>query len=114
MVVTGQDADDQNLKYINEGKQSMTVFKALASEAVVAEALTEAIIEGKEPNDEWIAPKKFDFEVRLDTEQYDNGEKKVPSLLLTPMVITKDNIEEELIKPGYYVKDENGDVKAAN
>lgn len=112
VVITGQDADVPNLKYIEEGRQTMTVYKALPNEAVVALALTEAVIEGAEPDDSWIESQKFGFDVRLDTKQYDNGEKKVPSLLLAPVMITKDNIDKELIKPGYYKRTKDGEFKA--
>ena len=37
-----------------------------------------------------------------DTESYDNGRLVVPSYLLTPVVITKDNVESELVESGFY------------
>lgn len=38
-IITGQDGDEANLKNIVDGKQSMTVYKAVANEAVVTLAL---------------------------------------------------------------------------
>lgn len=37
-----------------------------------------------------------------DTESYDNGMKVVPSFLLDPVVITKDNVKEQLVDSGFY------------
>ena len=33
---------------------------------------------------------------------------KCPSFLLVPTVVTKDNMEEELVDTGYYTKDDDG------
>ena len=36
-----------------------------------------------------------------DTETYDNGEKVVPSFLLTPEVVVKDDVQTKLIDSGF-------------
>ena len=113
VVVTGQDADQPNLKNIIDGKQSMTVYKALSNEAVVALALGKAIMEGQDPKEELIEASDWDFDCVYDTESYDNGKIVVPSYLLEPIVITKDNIQTELIDTGYYVIGEDGYPVAA-
>ena len=41
-----------------------------------------------------------------DTETYDNGVKVVPSYLLEPLPVTKENWEERLIDTGYYTMDQ--------
>ncbi|MEI3348263.1 MAG: substrate-binding domain-containing protein [Dysosmobacter sp.] len=51
-IITGQDGDEANLKNIVDGKQSMTVYKAVANEAVVTLALAQAILNGEEPGEE--------------------------------------------------------------
>ena len=79
----------------------MTVFKAVANEAVVTVAIAELLIQGKTP-DAALAD-TFDCECAYDTSSYDNGTGTIPSYLLVPSVVTVDNIEEELVTPGYYV-----------
>lgn len=43
-----------------------------------------------------------------DTETYDNGVKVVPSYLLEPVSVDKDNVEKTLVETGYYTKEELG------
>ena len=114
VIVTGQDGDEANLKNIVDGKQTMTVYKAVANEAVATIDLGEAILKGEEPGADLIekAGWKTSFDVTYDDEQYDNGVKKVPSYLLTPTVVTKDNIQKELVDTGYYTMGEDGYPKA--
>ncbi len=40
------------------------------------------------------------------TKDYDNGEKVVPSYLLNPVIVNKDNYKKELIDTGYYTADQ--------
>ena len=56
----------------------------------------------------------WDFSCKYDTKTYDNGKKVVPSYLLTPVVVTKDNLQKELIDTGYYKLDKKGYPKNAN
>ena len=46
VYITGQDGDVANLKNIKDGIQSMTVYKAVANEAVVTLDLAKAILNG--------------------------------------------------------------------
>ncbi len=108
IVITGQDADEANLKRIMDGKQSMTVYKALHNESVVTIALGMEILNGEKPGEELISNSNWDFECEYDTRSYDNGKKIVNSYLLSPIVITKENIQEELIDKGIYEMDEQG------
>ena len=39
-------------------------------------------------------------------EDYDNGVKIVPSYLLQPVIVVKDNITQELVDSGYWTEDE--------
>ena len=48
-IITGQDGDEANLANIIDGKQSMTVYKAVANEAVVTLDVGMAIMDGKTP-----------------------------------------------------------------
>ena len=108
VIVTGQDGDEANLKNLVDGKQTMTVYKAVANEAVATLDLGDAILNGKKTDGSLIDEAKWNFEVKYDTESYDNGQKKVPSFLLTPTVVTKENIQEALVDPGYYTMDDQG------
>ena len=91
-LITGQDGDVANLKNILDGKQAMTVYKAVANEAVVTLKLVKSVLDGNTPDES--LTKEFDCECSYDTDSYDNGTGKIPSYLLTPEVITKDNYKE--------------------
>jgi len=105
-IITGQDGDQANLKNIVDGKQSMTVYKAVANEAVVTMALAQAMLSGETPSDALAST--FSFPCTYDTKSYDNGTGVIPSYLLTPTVVTKDNIQTALIDTGYYTMGSDG------
>ena len=107
VLITGQDGDEANLANIVDGKQSMTVYKAVANEAVVTVDLADAILKGETPNGDLIKSAGWTFDCTYDTESYDNNNGKVPSYLLVPTVVTKDNIQKELVDTGYYTMDGN-------
>ncbi len=100
VLITGQDGDEINLQYINEGKQSMTIFKPGENEAQVTFELTLAVLDGETPNAVFLEDKDWDFEVEFDNYTFSNGSKVVPSYLLSPVLVTKDNMEEMLSKYG--------------
>ena len=108
---TGQDGDEANLANIVDGKQSMTVYKNVANEAVVTLELAKAMLSG-ETVDASLCD-KFGVDCAYDTESYETSAgTKCPSFLLVPSVITKDNLTD-LVDTGLYVQD--GDyLKAAN
>jgi len=104
-IITGQDGDEANLANIIDGKQSMTVYKAVANEAVATLDLGIAILGGQKPNADLIKSAGWKFDCTYDTESYDNKKAKIPSYLLVPTVVTKDNIQKELVDTGYYKMD---------
>lgn len=108
VVITGQDGDEANLKNIVDGKQSMTVYKAVANEAVATLDLAVAILNGETPDESLISNSGWDFDCSYDTKSYDNGTGIIPSYLLVPTVVTKDNLDDALVTPGYYTKDSDG------
>ena len=109
VLITGQDGDEANLANIVDGKQSMTVYKAVANEAVVTLDLAEAMLKGDTIDDSLITNSKWDFDCAYDTESYETSEgHKCPSFLLVPTVVTKDNMKEELVDTGYYTQDDDG------
>ncbi len=80
-VVTGQDSEVESVKSIMAGEQYSTINKD--TRVLVAQAITmvKALQAGSEP------------EVN-DTESYHNGKKIVPSFLLPPVIVTKENAAE--------------------
>ena len=98
-IVTGQDGDIANLRNIVDGKQSMTVYKNVSDEAGVSIEVSKAILSGKTPDAGLVSSLKA--EATYDTESYDNGVKVVPSYLLVPYVITKDDLQK-LVDTGLY------------
>ena len=108
VLVTGQDGDEANLANIVDGKQSMTVYKAVANEAVVTLDVAEALLNGQTPDASLIEASGWTFDCAYDTESYDNGTGIIPSYLLVPTVVTKDNMVQELVDTGYYTQDGNG------
>ncbi|MFV0466957.1 MAG: substrate-binding domain-containing protein [Lachnospiraceae bacterium] len=113
-IITGQDGDEANLKNILDGKQSMTVYKAVANEAVVTLNLAMAILNGETPNESLITDSGWEFSCVYDTESYDNGTGVIPSYLLTPDVVTKDNYKELLVDTGYYTEGSDGYLVPSN
>ena len=98
-IVTGQDGDIANLKNIVDGKQSMTVYKNVSDEAGVTLEVSKAILSGQTPDASLLD--SLSAEATYDTSSYDNGVKTVPSYLLVPYVITKDNLDK-LVDTGLY------------
>ncbi|WP_062014569.1 multiple monosaccharide ABC transporter substrate-binding protein [Aureimonas sp. AU4] len=92
-VVSGQDAEVPSVKSIENGQQYSTIFKDTRELAKVTVDMIDAMGNGKEP------------EVN-DTKTYDNGVKVVPSYLLKPVLVTKDNIKATLVDSGYYTADQ--------
>ncbi|MBD0281776.1 MAG: sugar ABC transporter substrate-binding protein [Thermoleophilaceae bacterium] len=87
---TGQDAELAAIQRILVGEQYMTVYKAIKPEAEAAAELAVALARGED------APKG------LVNDKVDNGQEQVPSVLLKPVAVTKDNINETVIKDGFW------------
>ena len=92
-VVTGQDAEVASVKSILAGEQYSTIFKDTRELAKVTVTMIKDIAAGKKP------------EVN-DTKTYDNGVKVVPSYLLNPVPVTKENVKPALVDTGYYTESE--------
>ena len=115
VIITGQDGDVANLRNIKDGVQSMTVYKAVANEAVVTLDLAKAILDGKTADASLISASGWGFECAYDTDSYETTPgHKCPSFLLVPDVVTADNMEEKLVTPGYYVVGADGYLEATN
>jgi len=92
-VVTGQDAEAASIKLIVSGEQYSTILKDTRDLAKVAADMVDAVLTGNEP------------EIN-DTETYDNNVKIVPSYLLVPYTVTKDNYQELVIDSGYLTEED--------
>lgn len=115
VIITGQDGDVANLRNIKDGVQSMTVYKAVANEAVVTLDLAKAILDGKTADASLISGAGWGFDCAYDTESYETTPgNKCPSFLLVPDVVTADNMEEKLVTPGYYKVGADGYLEATN
>jgi D-xylose transport system substrate-binding protein len=90
--VTGQDATLEGIQNIVAGDQCMTVYKAVKKEADAAAKLAIALAKGEQPP--------------ATDATTDNGTKKVPSILLEPVPVTKDNISEYMGEPDFPKKEE--------
>jgi D-xylose transport system substrate-binding protein len=88
--ISGQDADLAAVKRVIAGTQTVTVYKPLKLIASEAAKLAVALIKGDKPA----------YNAKLD-----NGKKQVDSLLLTPIGITKDNVNI-LTDDGFYTKEQ--------
>jgi len=88
--ISGGDAEVAALQRILIGEQHATIYLTIKKQAQVSAQLAVAAAKGQDP------PSGL-----LNTE-VDNGNGKVPSVLLTPVVVTKDNMADTVIKDGFY------------
>lgn len=86
--VSGQDADLAAIKRVVAGTQVMTVYKPLNLIASEAAKLTVQLVRNEKP---------------AYNSQYDNGLKKVDTVLLKPTTLTKANVGL-LVKDGFYTQ----------
>ena len=94
-VITGQDAEIESVKSILAGEQYSTVFKDTGDLAKATVKMIQEIAQGNK------------VEVN-DTESYDNGNKVVPTFLLDPVSVNKENIKQVLLDAEYYTEAELG------
>lgn len=92
--VTGQDAELAAIQRILTGEQYMTVYKAIKPEAEAAAELAVALAKGEDPPG------------GLVNDTVNNGQKDVPSVLLTPVAVTKDNVQDTVVKDGFWTADQ--------
>ncbi|WP_273499852.1 multiple monosaccharide ABC transporter substrate-binding protein [Paracoccus sphaerophysae] len=92
-IVTGQDAEVPSVKSIEAGEQYSTIFKDTRELAKVTVGMVDAVMGGSEPQIN-------------DTKTYDNGKLVVPSFLLEPVPVFKDNYKQVLVDSGYYKEDQ--------
>ncbi len=90
--VTGQDAELEACQRIVQGTQLMTVYKPVEKEAGIAAESVIALIEGR-------APAGINSQIN-------NGSYDVDSIILEPVAVDKDNIDNVIINAGFHTKDE--------
>lgn len=91
VVVSGQDADLAGLQRIVQGTQTMTVYKPVSKLAIRS---AEAAVS--------LAKKE-----KLETNgKINNGKIDVPSILLEPISVDKNNLDATVIKDGFHKRED--------
>jgi D-xylose transport system substrate-binding protein len=86
VLVSGQDSDLAAVIRILDGTQTMTVYKPLGSEATQAAEAAVSLARHQSIS----APSSIS-----------NGNHQVPAILVLPVVVTKDNVIQTVIKDGF-------------
>ncbi|MFC4909412.1 multiple monosaccharide ABC transporter substrate-binding protein [Actinomadura gamaensis] len=94
-VVTGQDAEVASVKSILAGEQYSTIFKDTRKLAAETVTMADDVLHKKQPQVN-------------NTTDYNNGAKVVPSELLQPVIVVKDNVKSSLVDSGYYNQSQLG------
>jgi D-xylose transport system substrate-binding protein len=92
VAVSGQDADLAAVKRIKAGTQAMTVYKPIKTIATDAANLAVQFAKGETP--------QF-------TSKMNNGSKDINTILLTPTLLTKQNVDL-VVKDGFYTQAQVG------
>jgi D-xylose transport system substrate-binding protein len=90
VVVTGQDAELVAVQRIVGGEQSMTIYKPVEALAKRAAETAFALATGK---------------ALVAKDEIDNGKRKVPTILLDVVTVTKDNVDATLVKDGFHTRE---------
>ena len=101
--VTGQDAELAAVQRIVTGEQHVTVYKAIRPEAEAAAILAHALLRGQPPP------------AGLVNGTTPNGKIDVPSVLLSPVAVTRANVMDTVVKDRFWSVAEicAGEVAAA-
>jgi len=91
---TGQDAELAGIQRILLGEQYMTVYKAIKLEAEAAAELAVALAKGEAPP------------TTMTLSKVNNGNKDVDSVLLAPVAVTIDNIQDTVVADGFWTVDQ--------
>jgi D-xylose transport system substrate-binding protein len=86
VLVSGQDADLSAIVRILMGTQTMTIYKPIVLQAQAAAEAAVSLAKGE--------PVKTNGEVKI-------GTVHVPAIYFHPVVVTKDNVKETVIKDGF-------------
>src|SRR6266852_3756996 len=86
VLVSGQDADLAAIIRILEGTQTMTVYKPLGSQATLAAEAAVSLARGESVKT---------------ASTIANGYKNVPAIFVAPIVVTKGNVKETVVRDGF-------------
>lgn len=92
IYVTGQDADLEACQRVVEGTQLMTVYKPVEKQAAAAAECAVAMAKEEAP---------LGVNATVSDGTYD-----IPSIILEPIAVNKDNIDEVIIGNGFHTYDE--------
>jgi D-xylose transport system substrate-binding protein len=90
VIVTGQDAELVAVQRIVGGEQSMTIYKPVEELAKRAAETAVGLATGK---------------TLIAKDEIDNGKRKVPTILLDVVTVTKDNVDATLVKDGFHTRE---------
>jgi D-xylose transport system substrate-binding protein len=93
--VTGQDAELAAIQRILAGEQYMTIYKPIRPEAEAAAELAVNLVNGNKSAADGLAKT---------TEN--NGQKDVASIIFDPVVVTKDNVKDTIVKDNFHPVDQ--------
>jgi D-xylose transport system substrate-binding protein len=101
---TCQDAELAAIQRILVGEQYMTIYKPIRPEAEAAAELAVNLVNGDKSAADALAKT---------TEN--NGQKDVPSIIFDPVVVTKDNVKDTIVKDNFHPVDQlcSGEVASA-
>src|SRR3954452_18121602 len=88
--VTGGDGELAALQRIVIGEQYSTIYLTINKQAAASAELAVALAQHKPPP------------AALGNAKNDNGAMQVPSVLRTPVAVTKNNIKDTVVKDGFY------------
>ena len=92
VLVTGQDADLAACQRIVAGSQTMTIYKPIDALAAKAAEIAVALAKKESFGDT--------------TRPVNNGRKDVPSILLEPIPVDKDNLDATVLKDAYHKRED--------
>jgi D-xylose transport system substrate-binding protein len=87
---TGQDAELDGIQRVIAGQQYMTVYKAVKTEAEDAARMAVALAKGQP------------LPAKLVDQHTSSGTTSVPSVILTPVAVTKTNVASTVVKDGFW------------
>jgi D-xylose transport system substrate-binding protein len=88
--ITGQDAELAAIQRILAGDQYMTVYKAIKPEAEIAAEVAIAMGRGEDPPEDQV------------NQQVDNGDGEIPSMILDPVAVTAENVNDTIVADGFW------------
>ncbi len=91
---TGQDAELAGIQRVLLGEQYMTVYKAIKAEAYAAAELAVGLVDGS------------GVPSGMELSSVANGFGDIPSVLLAPVAVTKENIKDTVVADGFWSVEE--------